>query len=44
VVESDADSWLAMALGTATFAELSAAGRVRASGERSDLSTLLPLT
>ncbi|MDQ3485186.1 MAG: sterol carrier family protein [Actinomycetota bacterium] len=44
VVESDADSWLAMALGTATFAELSAAGRVRASGERSDLTTLLPLT
>jgi len=44
VVETDAESWLAMALGRATFANLSAAGKVRASGERSDLTPLLPLT
>jgi len=43
VVETDADSWLDLALGRSTFAELSAAGRVRASGERSDLTQLLPL-
>ncbi|MBA3991028.1 MAG: hypothetical protein H0X54_08325 [Propionibacteriales bacterium] len=44
VVETDADSWLDLALGRSTFAELSAAGSVRASGERSDLTSLLPLT
>lgn len=43
VVEMDAESWLAMARGRATFAALVKAGRVRASGERSDLTPLLPL-
>lgn len=44
VVETDADTWLALARGRMTFAEAQAAGRVRASGERSDLTPLLPLT
>ncbi len=44
VVETDAASWLAMALGRSTFDELRRAGKIRASGERSDLSPLLPLT
>ncbi len=43
VVEMDAESWLAMARGRATFTSLVKAGRVRASGERSDLTPLLPL-
>lgn len=43
VVEMDAESWLAMARGRTTFAALVEAGRVRASGERSDLTPLLPL-
>lgn len=44
VVETDAASWLAMARGRSTFDELRQAGKIRASGERSDLSDLLPLT
>ena len=44
MVETDAASWLAMALGRSTFDELRQAGKIRASGERSDLSHLLPLT
>lgn len=43
VVEMDAESWLAMARGRTTFAALVEAGSVRASGERSDLTPLLPL-
>ncbi len=43
VVETDADSWLALARGQATFEELADAGKVRASGERSDLTPFLPL-
>ncbi len=43
VVETDADSWLALARGRATFKDLADAGKVRASGERSDLTPLLPL-
>jgi hypothetical protein len=43
VVETDADTWLRLATGRAAWTDAVAAGRVRASGERSDLSGLLPL-
>lgn len=43
VVETDADTWLALADGTLAWADAVASGRVRASGERSDLSVYLPL-
>ena len=43
VVETDADTWIALATGDLTWAEAEAAGRVRASGERADLSPHLPL-
>jgi hypothetical protein len=43
VVETDAHTWLALARGQLTFAEAIGAGRVRASGERSDLTPQLPL-
>ena len=42
VVETDADTWIALATGELTWAEAESAGRVRASGERADLSPLLP--
>jgi len=44
VVETDARTWLALARGQQSFAAAFAAGAVRASGERSDLSPYLPLT
>ncbi len=43
VVELDADTWIALAVGELTGAEADASGRVRASGERADLSPYLPL-
>ncbi len=43
VVETDADTWLALADGRLTWSEAVTSGRVRASGERSDLSAYLPL-
>ncbi len=43
VVEMDAETWFALAEGTLMWADAVAAGRVRASGERSDLSPYLPL-
>jgi len=43
VVETDADTWIALATGELTWAQAEAAGRVRASGERADLSPHLPL-
>ncbi len=43
VVETDAATWLALAAGDLTWAQAVAAGRVRASGGRADLSSLLPL-
>ena len=43
VVEMDAATWIALASGSLAWAEADAAGRVRASGERADLSTYLPL-
>ena len=44
VVETDGVTWLALARGNETFAQAQHDGRVRASGERSDLTPLLPLT
>ena len=43
VVELDADTWLDLAVGAVTWGDAVAAGRVAASGERSDLSEHLPL-
>lgn len=43
VVETDAQTWLALCDGSLTWAQALATGRLLASGERSDLSTYLPL-
>lgn len=43
VVETDAETWLAVATGALPWAEAVASGRARASGERTDLSAYLPL-
>lgn len=43
VVEMDAPTWVALAAGELSWSEAEAAGRVRASGERADLSPYLPL-
>jgi hypothetical protein len=43
VVETDPLTWVALAAGTLAFADAVADGRVRAGGERSDISALLPL-
>ncbi|UWF77682.1 MULTISPECIES: sterol carrier family protein [Microbacterium] len=43
VVETDAATWIALATGAEQWADAVAAGRVRASGIRADLSDLLPL-
>jgi len=43
VVECDARTWLSLATGRLAWADAVAVGRVRASGERSDLSAYLPL-
>ena len=43
VVETTAETWLDLALGERSWDEAVAAGQVLASGERSDLSELLPL-
>jgi hypothetical protein len=44
VVETDPQTWLEVARGRIAFEDARAAGRIRASGERSDLSPVLPLT
>lgn len=44
VVETDAQTWLALATGHTTWQEAVAAGSVSASGERTDLTPHLPLT
>ena len=44
VVELDGTTWVALATGRVTWAEAMAEGKVRASGERADLSPYLPLT
>ena len=43
VVETDVDTWLALATGGLTWDSAVAAGRVRASGERAELTPYLPL-
>lgn len=43
VVETDAQTWLALADGSLSWADAVQSGRLRASGERSDLSAYLPL-
>ena len=43
VIETDAETWIALVAGDLPWAEAVAAGRVRASGERTDLSAHLPL-
>ena len=43
VVETDAATWIALALGELAWADAAAAGRLRASGTRADLDALLPL-
>ena len=44
VVETDAATWLAVATGREQWNDVVAAGKVQASGLRSDLTDLLPLT
>ncbi|MFI2488310.1 sterol carrier family protein [Promicromonospora kroppenstedtii] len=44
VVETDPETWLGLATGTLNWADVVTDGRVRASGDRSDISHLLPLT
>jgi hypothetical protein len=43
VIELPAEVWIDLALGRISWAEARATGKVRASGERTDLSRLLPL-
>jgi hypothetical protein len=43
VVETDPDTWLALATGRVSWSEARAHGAVRASGSRADLAALLPL-
>lgn len=44
VVEMDAATWIALATGELAWTDAESSGRVRASGERADLSPHLPLT
>ena len=44
VVETDAATWLRLATGALAWADAVGAGRVSASGNRADLSALLPLS
>ena len=43
VIETDAETWLALARGELAWLEATSTGRVLASGERTDLSAYLPL-
>lgn len=43
LIEMDAATWIELATGRTQWADAVAAGRVRASGSRADLSGLLPL-
>ena len=43
VVETDPETWVALATGRLSWAEADAAGAISASGERADLSAYLPL-
>ncbi|GAA4349831.1 sterol carrier family protein [Angustibacter luteus] len=44
VVETDAETWLALATGRLSWADARATARVLASGDRADLADVLPLT
>lgn len=44
VVETDAQTWLGLVLGRVSWGDAVATGKVRASGQRADLSVVLPLT
>ena len=44
VVELDGATWIALATGRETWADAMADGRIRASGQRADLSPYLPIT
>lgn len=43
VVEMDADTWFALAVGEVSWQQATDAGKVQASGSRADLSQMLPL-
>lgn len=43
VIEMDAHTWIALGVGGMTWADAMRRGQVRASGERADLSHLLPV-
>ena len=43
VIEMDAPTWIALATGSLSWSSAESAARVRASGERADLSPYLPL-
>jgi hypothetical protein len=43
VVETDAETWIALATGQLSWTDAEADARVRASGERADLAPYLPL-
>ncbi|GAA3573771.1 hypothetical protein GCM10022235_49080 [Kribbella ginsengisoli] len=43
VIEMPADIWIDLALGRTTWSDARLTGKVRASGERTDLTNLLPL-
>jgi len=43
VVEADAETWIAVAIGELGWADAASSGRLVASGERSNLAPLLPL-
>lgn len=43
VVEMDPRTWLELATGSLSWAQAKSAGRIRASGERADLTVWLPL-
>ena len=43
VVETDAETWIALATGELSWSDALAAARVSASGERTDLTPYLPL-
>ncbi|QTX05805.1 sterol carrier family protein [Agromyces archimandritae] len=43
VVETDAETWLALAVGDASWQQARDAGRIHASGSRADLTGLVPV-
>ena len=43
VVETDPETWIALATGALTWPDAELSGRVSASGERADLTSYLPL-